>query len=210
MPQQTTNRPTTPLPWPPSHTAGRRQRVGDWTLQSEEVARFDELVHQIHPDAPRVDADRVAQLSRWLLAMPEAQAREVLDERLSRIDGLRRMVADPNWDCAQSYRERVEKMLCYLDETVNLIPDRVPLLGKLDDVLLLELTWPALATEVDEYDDFTDYLQTDHPQGSGQEQRATWIRDRLAALALVRHQQRVSDSHYVDAGRPEAPFRIGG
>jgi uncharacterized membrane protein YkvA (DUF1232 family) len=210
MPQQTTNHAKTPLPWPPSHTAGRRQRVGDWTLQSEEVARFDELVHQIHPNAPRVDADRVAQLSRWLLALPEAQAREVLDERLSRIDGLRRMVADPNWDCAPSHRERVEKMLCYLDETVNLIPDRVPLLGKLDDVLLLELTWPALATEVDEYDDFTQYRETDHPEGSGQEQRATWIRDRLAALALVRHQQRVSDSHYVEAGRPEAPFRIGG
>jgi len=210
MPDLRTNHQRTPLPWPPSHTAGRRQRVGDWTLQSEEVARFDELVHQIHPDAPRVDADRVAQLSRWLLAMPEEKAREVLDERLSRIDGLRRMVADPNWDCAAAHCAHVEKMLRYLDQQENLIPDRVPLLGKLDDVLLLELTWPALSAEVDEYDDFSSYRETDHPEGSGSEQRATWIRDRLAALALVRHQQRVSDSHYIEAGRPDAPFRIGG
>ena len=210
MPDQTSNHHRTPLPWPPSHTAGRRQRVGDWTLQSEEVARFDELVHQIHPNAPRVDADRVAQLSRWLLALPDEKAREVLDERLSRIDTLRRMVADPHWDCSPSDRAHVEKMLCYLEDQVNLIPDRVPLLGKLDDVLLLELTWPALAAEVDEYEDFSDYRETDHPEGSGPQQRATWIRDRLAALALVRHQQRVSDSHYVEAGRPDAPFRIGG
>ena len=200
----------TPLPWPPAHTAGRRQRVGDWTLQSEEVARIDELVHQIHPNAPRVDADRVAQLSRWLLALPDAKAREVLDERLSRIDSLRRMVADPGWDCSAKDCAHVAKMLHYLDQQENLIPDRVPLLGKLDDVLLLELTWPALSAEVAEFEDFSSYRETEHPQGSGSEQRATWIRDRLAALALVRHQQRVSDSHYVEAGRPDAPFRIGG
>ena len=142
--------------------------------------------------------------------MPEEKAREVLDVRLSRIDGLRRMVADPNWDCAAAHCAHVEKMLCYLDQQENLIPDRVPLLGKLDDVLLLELTWPALSAEVDEYEDFSHYRDTDHPQGSGSEQWATWIRDRLAALALVRHQQRVSDSHYIEAGRPETPFRIGG
>ena len=200
----------TPLPWPPPHAAGRRQRVGDWTLQSEQVARFDELVHQIHPNAPRVDADRVAQLSRWLLALPDADAREVLNELLSRIDVLRRMVADPNWDCSAKDCAHVRKMLRYLDQTENLIPDRVPLLGKLDDVLLLELTWPALSAEVAEFEDFSDYRETEHPGGSGSEQRATWIRDRLAALALVRHQQRVSDSRYVEAGRPDAPFRIGG
>ena len=57
------------------------------------------------------------------------------------------MVSDPNWDCSESDCAHVEKMLCYLDEQVNLIPDRVPLLGKLDDVLLLELTWPALSAE---------------------------------------------------------------
>lgn len=202
--------PQDPLPWQTTHSDGRRQRAGDWTLDSEEVSRFDALVHDVHPGAPRVTADQVAQLSRWLLALPEPRAREVLDDRLSRIEGLRRMVADPDWDCAGSDRVNVEKMLCYLDQQENLIPDRIPLLGKLDDVILLELTWPALRAEMNEYDDFCRYRESEHPVGSGSEQRATWIRDRLAALALVRHQQRVSGTHYVEAGRPDSPFRIGG
>lgn len=207
--QQNTPSPNA-MPWPTTNSGGRRHRAGDWTLRDEEIATFDALVHDVHPAAPRVDADRVAQLSRWLLSLPEQDARKVLDERLGRIDELRRMVADPDWDCAGRDRVNVEKMLAYLDQTENLIPDRIPLLGKLDDVILLELTWPALSAETDEYEDFCRYREAEHPSGSGPEQRAAWIQDRLAALALVRHQQRVSDSHYIESGRPSEPFHIGG
>jgi hypothetical protein len=199
-----------PIPWRPTDAPSRRKRVGEWTLRADEVATFDTLVHDVHPDAPRVDADQVAQVARWLLALPEARAEEVFGERLTRIDQLRKMVADPDWDCADRDRVHVEKMLAYLDQCETLIPDRTAMLGKLDDILLLELTWPARSREVDEYDDFCRYRASEHPAGSGAELRATWIRDRLAALALVQHQQRVSGSHYAFAGQPSEPFRIGG
>jgi hypothetical protein len=198
------------IPWRPAGDPCRRKRAGDWTLREEEVAKFDALVHDVHPAAPRVDADHVAQVSRWLLAMPEERAAAVLGERLGRIDELRRMVADDDWDCADRERVNVQKMLAYLDQEETLIPDRTPTLGKLDDILLLELTWPALAREVDEYEDFSRYRDSEHPGGSGAQQRATWIRERLAALALVQHQQRVSGSHYAIAGLPSEPFRVGG
>ncbi|WP_159017427.1 YkvA family protein [Cognatiluteimonas profundi] len=210
MEKQQNTPPPNAMPWPTTQGAGRRHRAGDWTLRDEEIALFDALVHDVHPAAPRVDADRVAQLSRWLLSLPEADARKVLDERLSRIEELRRMVADPDWDCAGRDRVNVDKMLAYLDQTENLIPDRIPLLGKLDDVILLELTWPALSAETDEYEDFCRYRDAEHPGGTGTEQRAAWIQDRLAALALARHQQRVSDSTYAESGRPSEPFKIGG
>jgi uncharacterized membrane protein YkvA (DUF1232 family) len=198
------------IPWRLSNDPCRRKRVGDWTLCAEEVAKFDTLVHEVHPGAPRVDADQVAHVARWLLAMPEARAAQVLGERLTRIDELRRMVADPDWDCADRDRVNVEKMLGYLDQEETLIPDRTPMLGKLDDILLLELTWDALAAEVDEYQDFCRYREDEHPTGTGAQQRATWIRERLAALALVEHQQRVSGTHYAIGGSPTEPFRIGG
>lgn len=198
------------IPWRSTDQPSRRKRVGEWTLRADEVARFNDLAHEVHPDALRVDADHVAQIARWLLAMPEAQAVAVFDERLTRIDELRRMVADPDWDCDERDRAHVGKMLAYLDQEETLIPNRMPMLGRLDDILLLELTWPALAREVDEYQDFCSYRDSEHPEGSAAEQRATWIRDRLAALALVQHQQRVSGTHYAISGLPSEPFRIGG
>jgi hypothetical protein len=76
--------------------------------------------------------------------------------------------------------------------------------------VLLELAWPALANEVDEYDDFRQYCASESPHGDGAERRATWIRERLAALALLHHHQRINESRYVEDGRPVLPFRVGG
>lgn len=120
------------------------------------------------------------------------------------------MIVDLDWDCAEPDCVHVRKLLGYLDQVDNLIPDRIPMLGKLDDIVLLELVWPVLASEVDEYDDFCRFRDAEHPAGDGRERRATWIRDRLAALALLQHHQRVHDSHYADSGRTDTPFRVGG
>jgi hypothetical protein len=210
MPTRLNTSSKTELPWPPAWTSGTANIPNDWSLDRDEVVRFDALLHEIHPDAPRVDADRLSQLAHWLLAMPEPEARDVLDERLARIEQLRAMLGDSDWDCGEADCARIRKLLDYMDQQENLIPDRIPLLGKLDDVLLLELAWPALAAEADEYEDFRSYRDSEHPDGDGSARRASWIRDRLAALALLQHQARVNEGRYVESDRNVQPFRIGG
>ena len=70
------------------------------------------------------------------------------------------------------------------------------------------MAWPAFADEAEEYRDFSSYRAEEHPAGSGEDQRAAWIRDRLAEIALWRHKLRVNDSHYVHRGHPEDPFKV--
>ncbi|UHQ19437.1 hypothetical protein LVB87_14800 [Lysobacter sp. KIS68-7] len=178
-------------------------------IHPEAVARFDALLHELYPDAVRVDADRVRNLCVWLASMPSQAAQDVLDRRLHRIEELRHMLDDASWDPPEAMRSRLAKLIGYLDEDEDMIPDREPLLGKLDDVLLLELAWPAFAAEAEDYRDFCAYRSEHTPAGSGDEQRAAWIRDRLAEIALWQHNMRVNDSHYSYSGHAEAPFRIG-
>ena len=199
---------TTPLPWDDRPAPARRTRAGALQLAPEAVARFDALLHEVHPDAQHVDPDRIASLARWLLTLPEAQARAFLDERLQRIEHLRAMLGDADWDRRDDACARVRTLLAYLDQELDLIPDRIPLLGLLDDVLLVELAWPAVATEADDYRDFCRFRDEAHPAGDGGQRRAAWIRARLQALALFRHQQEVHARHYAASGEPGAPFRI--
>ena len=116
---------------------------------------------------------------------------------------------DDCWDPPDAMRARLEKLIAYLDDDEDLIPDHEPLLGKLDDVLLLELAWPAFAAEAEDYRDFCAYRSEFTPAGTGNEQRAAWIRDRLAEISLWQHHLRVNASHYSYRGHPQAPFRIG-
>lgn len=172
------------------------------------IAGFDALLHELHPDAARVEPDRLHRLINWLLTLPDDTARDVLDRRLQRIDELRMMLLDPDWDANAAMGARMRKLLDYIDREDDLIADHEPLLGLLDDVLLIELAWPAFADEAEEYKDFSAYRIEERPTGTGDEQRAAWIRDRLAELALWRHKLRVNESHYVHRGHPEDPFKV--
>ena len=177
-------------------------------LDSTAVAGFDALLHELNPDAVRVDIDRMQHLLEWLLALPEADAHGVLDRRLSRLDDLRALLDDRDWDVDAAMTQRLRKLFAYIDRADDLIADDVPLLGLLDDVLLIELAWPAFVDEVEEYRDFCAYRNDEQPAGSGDERRAAWIRDRIAELALLEHRMRVHDNHYIDRGRPQGLFRV--
>jgi len=178
-------------------------------LRPSAIAEFDQLLHELNPDAARVSAERLQGLCHWLASLPAATARDVLDRRLQRLAELRAMREDPDWDLEEPTQLRLDKLLAYLDRDDDLIPDHEPLFGRLDDVLLLELAWPAFVAETDEYRDFSDYRMAEQPSGDGGERRAAWVRDRLAEIALWRHHLRVNDAHYAERGQPSQPFRIG-
>jgi len=199
----------TPLPWKDRPDHPNRDNINGLRLDNDAVARFDRLLHEIHPEAPTVDTDRIATLGRWLQDLPVDRARTALDERLSRIEQLRAMLDDADWDRREDTCDRVRRLLAYLDQDHDLIPDAVPLLGLLDDVILLELAWPAVATEAEDYADFCEYRASTAPDGDGAQRREAWIRDRLDALALYQYNARVNESHYVESAHPDRPFRIG-
>ena len=179
-------------------------------LRPSAIAEFDELLHELNPDAARVTGERLVGLCQWLAMLPPDVAREVLDRRVHRIDEIRAMRDDADWDLDEATGMRLDRLLAYVDRDDDLIPDHEALFGRLDDVLLLELAWPAFVAEVDEYLDFSDYRVAESPAGDGNARRAAWVRDRLAEVALWRHHLRVNDGHYAERGRHSAPFHVGG
>lgn len=177
-------------------------------LRSDAIARFDALLHEINPDAPRADPARLEHLIDWLLSLPEARAHGAVERRLRRFEELRAMLEDADWDTDPATRMRLAKLVDYVDRDDDLIPDHEPMAGLLDDVLLIELAWPAFADEADEYRDFCIYRNIEHPGGDGDLQRAAWIRDRTAEIALLRHRWQLAESHYVPPGRLPPRFRV--
>lgn len=186
----------------------RNPSLASLNIDAEQVTAFDALLHEIHPDAERVDAARISQLAAWLMSLPAGEAHDVLEERLSRIEELRAMVDDPDWDCAEADCATVRKLLRYLDQPDDLIPDTIPLLGRLDDVLLLELAWPAVADEAEEYRDFRLYREALRPSGDGRQQRAAWISNRAAAISMLRQQMRPNDGLHLGDMPRGLRFRV--
>ena len=90
----------------------------------------------------------------------EALATEPPDfvrERIVKLEQLVRMLEDREWRLEGANRARVLNALAYFVDPDDLIPDRVPGLGYLDDAILVELVVQDLRHEIEAYDDFCEF-----------------------------------------------------
>lgn len=198
------------LSFPPKHVragaGARRRQVGDTVLSDEAMAGFNALLSQLAADAPPVSADQVVTLARWLQAQPPTRAESLLAERLARAERLRRMLDDDDWRLDAALAGRARMLVAYLQQVDDLIPDDQPLLGQLDDALLVELSWPAFAGETQDYLDFCRFRAVQRPRGDANERRQAWENACLAEVALLQQRRQVRARAY--AGAEPLPERL--
>ena len=75
-------------------------------------------------------------------------------DRLEKLDPLVNMVRDEDWKLSGDDRKRVVDALAYFADPDDLIPDRIPGIGYIDDAIMIDLVSAGLAPELDAYADF--------------------------------------------------------
>jgi hypothetical protein len=159
-------------------------------LDPAAIARFNEVLHAVNPDAAHIDATRLRVLAGWLLELDPAHARRELHQRLARLRELRRVADDPDWDADPAQHARLLRLLDRIDHPDDDAVDHAPTLGSVADALLVELAWPAFADEVEDYLDFCRFRHEQHPRGAPPLTRSAWIRMRVDAAPLWRQLER--------------------
>ena len=64
------------------------------------------------------------------------------------------MLADAVWQLPNADRERLLAMFVYFSDPEDILPDDIPVIGYLDDVIIIELVTRELQHVRDAYDDF--------------------------------------------------------
>ena len=77
--------------------------------------------------------------------------------RMAKLSSLIDMVQDEDWDLADKERKNVLSALAYFANPNDMIPDSVPVLGFIDDAIMIELVTSELRPEIDAYNDFCRY-----------------------------------------------------
>lgn len=178
------------------------------TLDARAVAEFNDLLHELHPDAPHVEADDIASVARWLLSLPTVQAEALLEARLGRLQDLRDLAGDADWGLDAALANRIRRLLEYVARSRDLIPDDVPLIGRLDDALLVELSWPMLADELEDFRDFCRFRESSGAAYGGHPSRDDWLSARLEEGALWEQMHRVRSQHYIEPGPMPDHLRV--
>jgi uncharacterized membrane protein YkvA (DUF1232 family) len=196
-----------PLALPVAHADSRPSGVG-LKLADAAMLAFNFHLHDVHRQAPSVDKVQIADLAQWLETLPAETAEATINLRLSRAESLRRMLDDPDWTLPANVAARGRKLLAYLRTLDDLIPDDVPVIGHLDDALLIELSWSEFAGDVQDYLDFCRFCSDSHARGSADERRSAWESECLAEASAMLHRQAVRERGYARQQPISRPFRV--
>ncbi|HET7126276.1 MAG TPA: YkvA family protein [Lysobacter sp.] len=192
----------------------------NFELNDRDLEHFHAAMEASKKAAEGKSDDEIIENAGRLLA--DAQKVRIPDfilSRLLRLDDMIAMLRDEAWALEAADRERVLSALVYFNNPNDVIADSVPVLGYLDDAVMIEMCVRDLQHELDAYDDFCDFRQRQaerlgvDPAKVG---RAEWLGGRREELVDRMHQRRdrdfgvgygsssgyASDKTYVRAWRP--------
>jgi hypothetical protein len=109
---------------------------------------------------------------------------------------------------ADEDRNRIVAALTYFAAPEDLIPDDVPVLGFLDDAIMIDVVQQVLAPEIEAYADFLKFREQETQHGSTDAAslgRQDWLDGRRAELQMRMRQRR---SSYAPSASWRPTFRV--
>ena len=104
------------------------------------------------------DAEDLEIIEAIHAVLDEIRASEPLPDfvgkRIPELESLLRMLGDDEWQLPQTDRERLLATFVYFADPEDILPDDIPVIGYLDDVIIIELVSRELVHVREAYEDF--------------------------------------------------------
>jgi uncharacterized membrane protein YkvA (DUF1232 family) len=129
---------------------------------------------------------------RLLKQATKAKAPEYVQTRLADLEVLCSMLDDSEWPLEDDDRNRIRAAVGYFAVAKDMIPDKIPGIGFLDDALMAELVTRELKPELEGYRDFCQYRENETTlRGKEKVTRLEWLaaKRRQIWLRIKRRQQ---------------------
>lgn len=157
------------------------------------------------------DATIIANARTMIGRRPIDELPDFIRSRLARIRTMADMVEDKGFDLPEEERRNTLTALAYFANPNDAIPDTVPVLGYLDDAIMIELCVRELKFEVEAYEDFRDWREAEAKHRGEDPAKLTlnkvdWAEARRVE-AIQRMRRRRSKSYTSGSWRPTL-FRL--
>ena len=181
-------------------------------LSDKDLRYFKRIIKEVRERSAGIDeAKLITGVRRLSEEIRGTNAAGFVVERLEKLERMVTMLEDKEWNMEGKDRSRVADGLVYFAEGEDLIPDRIPGLGYLDDAIMIELVVQDLKHEIEAYDDFCKY-RTSKAKLLGRKDamasREKWLAARRGQLHLRmrRRRRRERGSRGVSSRSPMSLF----
>lgn len=167
-------------------------------ITDDQIPFFMQALERAEQRASGKTAEQIIALASATLAQTKSTDMPgFVRDRISSLDNLISMVRDEGWGLQAEDRGRIISALTYFADPEDLIPDNVPVLGFLDDAIMIDIVDTVLKPEIEAYADFCAFREQEATRrGEDPEkvvlQREDWMEGRRAELQARMRQRRGS------------------
>ncbi|MEO7014569.1 MAG: YkvA family protein [Dokdonella sp.] len=132
----------------------------DITIQlgDEDLDHFIEAMQRAQAKVTHLTPQAIVDsASKLLVDVPRTKVPQFIKDRLESLDQIIQLVVDDGYGLPDEDRKRVLSCLAYFADPDDIIPDSVPVIGFLDDAIMIELCVRELKPEIESYGDFVLY-----------------------------------------------------
>jgi len=166
-------------------------------LTDQDLQHFAGVVESARQASASLSNAQVIDAAEQLLSKAQqSKAPQFVTERLAVVETLVAMMRDEAWALSDEDCANVRSALAYFAHDADVIPDNVPVLGFIDDAIMIELCARELQHEIEAYGDFIEFRQREAERRKldpAQVGRADWLDARREELQDRMHRRRKRD-----------------
>lgn len=181
-------------------------------LSPKDIRYFREQLRAVRSGNTAKDEDTVIRMAEQLVEeATAAEPPEFVLVRLVKLEQLIDMLRDEEWRLQGRDRARILDALAYFVDPDDMIPDKLPGIGYLDDAIMVELVVTELGHELEAYEDFCQFRTTREDRFGKDEDPATrqeWIISRRKALHARMRRRRSRRRTRSSGGGSKSPLSL--
>jgi hypothetical protein len=137
-----------------------RNKLDEYEIDPDRLVYFNGVLRQISGGDYVLNMDQIITAAKRVLGRYQAGQRPVfVESRLQALRRLEEMASNQGWQLAEADQHRIARLRAYVEEPEGLLPDALPVIGQLDDALLIDVAVQVLHDELADYEDYCRFCQ---------------------------------------------------
>ena len=168
-----------------------------FTLSDKDLEHFKVIMKETVERAGSMGDEEVLTKAKQLCQ--EVDGKDLPDFVKSRMESLSELISaveDEEWQMPDDEKRDIIYSLAYFSEPHDLVPDHVPVLGYVDDAIMIELVVQDMSLDLKAYREFCSYRTTEENRrgDAAQVDRESWLAGTRTQIRSAMRRNRASSS----------------